>query len=188
MPIIVLILSAIFLKEKVISTKIIGIILGLSGAVVLSLYGKPTADSTNIPLGNLLVFINAVSYSIYIIIIKKLTSKYHPFTFIKWLFLIGVFMVLPFGFSELNSVQWTTFNPYISFSVIFIIVATTFGTYILNPMALRVLKASTVSTFLYLQPVIAGIFAIIMGSDSLNTTKIIAAALIFIGVYLVTKK
>jgi drug/metabolite transporter (DMT)-like permease len=96
-------------------------------------------------------------------------------------------MVLPFGFDELKAVQWSTFNPYISFSVIFIIVATTFGAYILNPMALRVLKASTVSTFLYLQPVIAGIFAIIMGSDSINTTKIIAAVLIFIGVYLVSK-
>lgn len=186
-PILVLIMSAVILKEKVTSLKIIGVVLGLSGALVLTLYGKSALAGDNILFGNFLVFINAVSYSIYIIIIKQLTDKYHPYTFIKWLFLIGVFMVLPFGFSELNSVQWTTFNPYISFSVIFIIVATTFGTYILNPMALRVLKASTVSTFLYLQPVIAGIFAIIMGSDSLNTTKIIAAVLIFIGVYLVSK-
>lgn len=186
-PILVLIMSAFILKEKVTSLKVIGVVLGLLGALVLTLYGKSTASSDNILLGNFLVFINAVSYSIYIIIIKQLTSKYHPFTFIKWLFLIGVFMVLPFGFSELNAVEWTSFNPYISFSVIFIIVATTFGTYILNPLALRELKASTVSTFLYLQPVIAGIFAIMMGSDSLNTTKIIAAVLIFIGVYLVSK-
>ncbi len=186
-PILVLIMSAVILKEKVTSLKIVGVVLGLSGALVLTLYGKSALAGDNILFGNFLVFINAVSYSIYIIIIKQLTDKYHPYTFIKWLFLIGVFMVLPFGFNELNSVQWTTFNPYISFSVIFIIVATTFGTYLLNPMALRVLKASTVSTFLYLQPVIAGIFAIIMGSDSLSAAKIIAAVLIFIGVYLVSK-
>lgn len=185
-PIIVLILSAIFLKEKVISTKIIGIILGLSGAVALSLYGKPTADSTNIPLGNLLVFINAVSYSIYIIIIKKLTSKYHPFTFIKWLFLFGTILVFPFGFSQLSTVDWSIFSPYIFFEVAFVIVGATFATYLLNPMALRELKASTVTTFLYLQPVIAGIFAVIVGSDSLDIIKIIAAILIFSGVYLVT--
>ncbi|WP_420570969.1 DMT family transporter [Kordia sp.] len=185
-PIIVLILSAIFLKEKVISTKIIGIILGLSGAVVLSLYGKATENSSNIPLGNLLVFINAVSYSIYIIIIKKLTSKYHPFTFIKWLFLFGTILVFPFGFSQLSTVDWTSFSPYVFFEVAFVIVGATFATYLLNPMALRELKASTVTTFLYLQPVIAGIFAVLVGSDSLDFIKIVAALLIFSGVYLVT--
>lgn len=186
-PILVLLMSVIILKEKITSLKIIGVFLGLLGALVLTLYGKSTQAGDNILLGNLLVFINAVSYSIYIIIIKQLTSKYHPYTFIKWLFLIGTFMVLPFGVNELSIVQWETFNPYISFSVLFTIIATTFGTYLLNPLALRELKASTVSTFLYLQPVIAGIFAIMMGSDSLNTTKIIAAVLIFIGVYLVSK-
>ncbi|WP_298509911.1 DMT family transporter [uncultured Kordia sp.] len=185
-PIIVLILSAIFLKEKVISTKIIGILLGLSGAVILSIYGKPTAGSSNIPLGNLLVFINAVSYSIYIIIIKKLTYKYHPLTFIKWLFLFGTILVFPFGFSQLSTVDWSIFSPYVFFEVAFVIVGATFATYLLNPLALRELKASTVTTFLYLQPVIAGIFAVLVGSDSLDLVKIVAAILIFAGVYLVT--
>ena len=186
-PILVLIMSAIILKEKVTSLKITGVVLGLSGALVLTLYGKSAVATDNIVLGNFLVFINAVSYSIYIIIIKQLTSKYHPFTFIKWLFLFGLLMVIPFGYSELSTVQWATFEPYTYFSVGFVIIAATFGTYILNPLALRELKASTVSMFLYLQPVIAGIFAIMMGSDALDTTKIIAAILIFIGVYLVSK-
>ncbi|PHS03464.1 MAG: EamA family transporter [Kordia sp.] len=186
-PILVLIMSGIILKEKVTSLKIIGVVLGLSGALVLTLYGKSAVATDNIVLGNFLVFINAVSYSIYIIIIKQLTSKYHPFTFIKWLFLFGLLMVIPFGYSELSTVEWANFEPYTYFSVGFVIVAATFGTYILNPLALRELKASTVSMFLYLQPVIAGIFAIMMGSDALDTTKIIAAILIFIGVYLVSK-
>lgn len=186
-PILVLIMSALILKEKVTSLKVVGVVFGLSGALVLTLYGKSTVATDNILLGNLLVFINAVSYSVYIIIIKQLTSKYHPFTFIKWLFLFGLIMVIPFGYTELSSVQWVTFEPYTYFSVGFVILAATFGTYILNPLALRQLKASTVSTFLYLQPVIAGIFAILMGSDTLNTTKLIAAVLIFIGVYLVSK-
>jgi len=185
-PILVLIMSAIFLKEKIIPKKVVGIVLGLSGAVVLSIYGKSAVGSDNIPLGNLLVFINAVSYSIYIILIKKLSVKYHPFTFIKWLFLFGSILVLPFGFSELQSVDWISFSPYIIFEILFVIVGATFATYLLNPMALRELKASTVSTFLYIQPVIAGVFAVIMGSDSLNFVKIVAASLIFAGVYLVS--
>ncbi len=187
-PIIVLILSSIMLNEKITTPKVIGICLGFMGAIVLSVYGKSTQAGDNILLGNFLVFINASSYSIYLIIIKKLTYKYHPFTFIRWLFVFGALFTLPFGFRELTMVNWGSFSPYIWFSVVFVIIAATFGTYILNPLALRHLRASTVSTFLYLQPVIAGIFAIVMGSDSLNTVKLIASALIFAGVYLVTKK
>ncbi|WP_250433424.1 DMT family transporter [Hanstruepera flava] len=187
-PIVVLVLSAIFLKERITHLKFLGILLGFSGAIILSIYGRSAQIGDNILLGNTLVFINAVSFSLYLILIKKLTDKYHPFTFIRWLFLFGLIMVIPFGFDELSNVVWTSFPPYIVFSVVFVILGATFATYLLNPLALRHLKASTVSTFLYIQPVIAGIFAIIMGSDTLNSIKLIAAALIFTGVYLVTKK
>ena len=71
---------------------------------------------------------------------------------------------------------------------VFVIVGATFGTYLLNPLALRHLRASTVTVFIYLQPLIAGIFAIIMGSDAVTVVKILASALIFLGVYLVTKQ
>jgi drug/metabolite transporter (DMT)-like permease len=186
-PIVVLVLGAFFLKERITGLKIVGILLGFSGAIVLSIYGKSSHVADNIPLGNLLVFINAVSYSIYLIIIKKLTNKYHPFTFIKWLFLFGLILVSPFGYGEFTEIVWSSFTPYILFSVLFVVIGATFTTYLLNPIALRHLKASTVSTFLYIQPVIASIFALLMGSDTMNTIKIIAACLIFTGVYLVTK-
>lgn len=187
-PIIVLVLSAFYLKERITTLKVLGIILGFSGALVLSIYGKGNLDGDNILLGNLFIFINAVSYSIYIIIIKKLTNKYHPFTFIRWLFLIGFFLVLPFGFNQLKATQIETFTPYIYFAITFIVVGATFGTYVLNPLGLKHLKASTVSTFIYIQPVIAGVFAILMGSDGITSVKLIATTLIFAGVYLVTKK
>ncbi len=187
-PIIVLILSSIYLKERITSLKIVGVIMAFIGAIVLTVYGKSKLEADNVPLGNALILINVISYSIYIIIIKKLTDKYHPFTFIKWLFLFGLVLVTPFGFSELITTNFSSFTPYIYFSLAFVVVGATFGTYILNPLALRHLKASTVSTFIYIQPVIAGIFAIIMGSDSLSEVKIIASTLIFMGVYFVTKK
>ena len=187
-PIIVLILSAIILKEQVTKLKVVGIGLGLLGALVLSLYGQSSINGENILLGNFLVFVNAASYSYYLILIKKLTAKYHPYDFIKWLFLFGSIMVLPFGYAELRAANWQDFPSYIWFSVGFVIVFATFGTYLLNPLALKNLKATTVSTFLYLQPIFAGIFAIAMGSDQLDLVKGLAALLIFIGVYLVTKK
>ncbi len=187
-PILVLIMSAIYLKEKITALKIVGILLAFIGAIVLTVYGKSSLEGDNITLGNSLILINVTAYSIYIILIKKLTYKYHPFTFIKWLFLFGLLLVIPFGYSELIATDFTKFTPYAYFAVAFVVIGATFGTYILNPLALQHLKASTVSIFIYMQPVIAGIFAIIMGSDSVTAVKLIAAVLIFSGVYLVTKK
>ena len=186
-PIIVLILSAIILREKITKIKIFGILVGLSGALILSVYNSSASEGDNILLGNFLMLINAASYSYYLILIKKITEKYHPYTFIKWLFLFGTLFVLPFGYRELSVVDWSSFTPYIWFSVLFVVVGATFATYLLNPLALRKLSATTVSTFLYIQPIFAGIFAIIMGSDTINVVKIIATLLIFLGVYLVTK-
>jgi len=186
-PIIVLVLSAFILGEKIIKIKVLGIFIGLSGALILSVYNRSNNSADNVLLGNFLVLVNAASYSYYLILIKKLTNKYHPYTFIKWLFLFGTFFVLPFGYSELSSVKWSSFTPYVWFSILFVVVCATFATYLLNPLALRKLSATTVSTFVYIQPIFAGIFAIIMGSDSLNAIKITAASLIFLGVYLVSK-
>ena len=185
-PIIVLILSGFFLNERITPPKILGIILGFSGAIVLSIYGKSSQAGDDVFLGNLLVFINAVSFSIYLVMIKKLTAKYHPFTFVRWLFLFGFFLVLPFGFNELMEVNWSGFDSYIMFCVLFVIICATFLTYMLNPIGLRHLRASTVSSFLYLQPVVAVIFAIIMKSDTFDTVKLVASVLIFSGVYLAT--
>ena len=187
-PIIVLILSSIYLSERITLQRIFGIIIGFSGALILSLYGKSSQQGDNILLGNFLVFINAVSYAIYLIIIKKLTYKYHPFTFIKWLFLFGTVMTIPFGLNEAMAIDFARFSGYTYFSIAFVILGATFGTYLLNPLAMTKLKASTIGTFLYLQPFVAGTFAVLMGSDSIDLVKIIAALLIFSGVFLVSLK
>ncbi len=187
-PIIILILSYFMLNETITKLKIFGVFLGFCGALILTVYGKSTRVADNVFLGNTFVFINAISYSIYIILIKKLTAKYHPFTFIKWLFLFGTFLVIPFGYNQFTEIQWQTFTPSISFSVAFVIVGATFATYILNPLALTKLKASTVGIFIYLQPVIAGIFAIVMEVDTVNYVKVLAMLLIFTGVFLVSFK
>lgn len=187
-PIIILVLSAYVLGEKITSLKIAGVVIGLIGALILTIYGKSARAGDNVPLGNVLIFLNAISYSVYVILIKKLTAKYHPFSFIKWLFLFGLIILIPFGYNELTEVQWETFTPNITYSVLFVIIGATFGTYLLNPLALNKLKASTVGIFIYLQPAIAGLFALYIGADFIDLLKISAMVLIFTGVYLVTKK
>lgn len=188
-PMIVLLLSAVILKEKMHKQKVLGIILGLFGTAFLIIYGnKAINNATNASLGNLLVFINAVSYGFYLIIVKKLMNKYNAFTFVKWIYLFGFLMVLPFGYNEFQAFGWVNIPNLICLKIAFVIVFSTFFTYLLNLLSMRELKPTTVAVFIYLQPVFATIFAIGLGKDELNFVKIIAAILIFIGVYLVTKK
>jgi drug/metabolite transporter (DMT)-like permease len=187
-PILVMIFSSFLLNEKATKKKLLGIFIGLFGAVMLIVFGKNTGMATNATLGNLLVFVNASSYGLYLILIKNLTKKYHAITLAKWLYLLGLIMVLPFGFSELSTVEWQTMPLPIMYRIGFIIVFTSFLTYMFNLFAIKELKPTTLSIFIYLQPVIASSYALFVGSDSLNAIKIGATVLIFIGVYLVTRR
>ena len=187
-PMIVLILSSIIMKEKMQSKKIIGILLGLAGTITLILYGKALNNAPNATLGNILVFVNAVSYAFYLIFVKKLMDKYNAFTFVKYIYLFGFFMVLPFGFHELQVVNWNEIPFDIGMKIGFVVVFSTFFTYLLNLISMRNLKPTTVAVFIYLQPFFASIFAIGLGKDNLNMVKIVSTILIFVGVYLVIHK
>jgi len=188
-PIIIFTLSVLILKEKITFLKIFGISLGFAGAISLILFTEETAhNAENIPLGNMLFLINATSYAIYLILIKPLTVKYHVITLMKWLFLIAVFINLPITISEFNEVDWVNLPMDAILKMTFVVVGTTFMTYLLNIFALKYLNASTIGVFMYLQPLLGILFAILAGSDSLNLLKIFAASLVFLGVYLVTNR
>lgn len=187
-PILVFILSAVFIGERITALRTLGILMGFGGALGLILFGKEIRqDAPNIPLGNTLFVINAISYAVYLIIVKPLTAKYHPITLMKWFFLFGVTLNFPITIWEFQEVQWATLPYDVIWKMIFVVVGTTFFTYLLNVFALKTLKASTIGAFIYLQPFLAIVFAISMGADSLNLVKIVSALLVFIGVYLVTK-
>lgn len=187
-PMIVLVLSAILMKERMKKQKVFGLILGLIGTVFLILYGKSVINASNATLGNILVFINAVSYGFYLIIVKKLMDKYNAFAFVKWIYTFGFLMVLPFGWSEFQAVDYANLPTDIIWKIGFVVIFSTFLTYLLNLVSMRELKPTNVAVFIYLQPLFATIFAISLGKDDLGWVKIISAILIFTGVYLVTQK
>jgi drug/metabolite transporter (DMT)-like permease len=187
-PIFVLILSIFLIKEKVTPRKIIGVIVGLSGALGLILFGNEIRqDAPNIALGNFYILLNALFYGAYLILVKTLIQKYHPFTFMKWLFSLGILICLPFGYQELTEVNWTNLPFEAIWKISFVILGTTFCTYLFNIYALTQLKASTVSAFIYVQPLIGIIYAVATGQDTLTSVKIIAACLVLLGVYLASR-
>lgn len=185
-PIFVVILSYFIFKNNINSSKITGIFLGFIGALILIL----TADSNssvgrNIPLGNFLFIVNSISYAYYLIIVKPMAQKYDLITLFKWLFLVGLIFNFPLGISQFLDVEWTNlpFKGAI-LPMCFVVVCTTFLTYFLNGYALTKLTSTEVAVFMYLQPIIGILFAVLTNSDTINLTMVIASMLIFTGVYL----
>ena len=189
-PIFVFIFSAILLKEKIQSIKAFGITSGFVGALILVLYTSKTGENApNIPLGNFLFIVNSFAYGLYLVLVKPLISKYNIITLLKWLFLLGVIMNFPVTISQFLEVEWTSLPlKEAVIPMVFVVVGTTFFTYLFNAYALTKLTASSLSSFIYLQPIVGIIFAISTKSDSLSLVSLAGMILIFIGIYLVTKR
>lgn len=188
-PIMVLLLSYVFLKEKIGFIKLSGILMGFTGALVLIVYGKKiAANAPNIMLGNIMFLINASAFAGYLVLSKPLTEKYHTITLMKWMFMIGIVLSFPITYIEFKEVEWTALPFFAIWRMGFVVIGTTFLTYMLNMYALKSLPASTIGAFIYIQPLIAIFYAIITGNDSLDLIKFIAIILVFSGVYLASKK
>ena len=188
-PIMVMILSAIFLKEKTTTRKGFGILMGFGGALMLILQSSDRSlNAPNIPLGNMMMFANAVCFGTYLVMIKPMTQKYTTITLMKWMFLGGVLLNLPLTFSEFTAVEWTSLPFEAIWRMAFVVIGTTFFAYLLNIYALKTLSPTTVGAFVYLQPLMGILFATYTGNDALDLTKGLATVLVFSGVYLVTQK
>lgn len=188
-PIFVVILSAFVLNERITLNKGLGVFLGFAGALGLILFGAEVRqDAPNIPFGNFLFVVNATSYGAYLIVVKTLIEKYHPFTLMKWLFTIAVIINLPITLPEVMEIEWSTMPLWAYGSVIFVVIGTTFLTYLFNVFALTQLKASTIGAFMYMQPLVGILFALFTGKDHLTLVKIVATGFVLVGVYLASKR
>jgi len=188
-PVLVLILSYFFLKEKVNLKKILGIIIGFSGAVFLIINSSKTGiNAPNIPLGNSFFLLNASAYAGYLIVVKPLTSKYNIFTLMKWLFLIGLILSAPITYNQFIEVNWSELPWFAIWRMAYVVIGTTFLTYLFNIYALKTLSPTTVGSFIYLQPIITIVFALLTENDTLDLIKLSSCVLVFIGVYLVSIK
>ena len=187
-PVFVLIASALILKNRITFLKVGGILIAITGALLLLLFKNNFSFGSETIEGDIFIFLNALSYGTYLVLAVPLMKKYKPLTVITWVFTFGFIYVFPFGVEEFSQINWSSFNATIWGEFAFVIIGTTFFAYLLNIYGLKNLSPSTVSTYIYLQPLLASIFAIYAGKDQLDWIKVIAAILIFSGVYLVSKR
>lgn len=194
-PVMVLVFSLILLKEKITLNKLLGITIGGIGAVLLIWYGN-TAQGTSSFLGNLLVFLNACSYGLYLVIIKPLMKSYNSITLISWVFLYGFIFMFPFGIGDLLSTDFSSFDLNTYLVIAYVVVFTTFFAYLFNIYALNYVSPSVSGSYVYLQPAVSfimvSIYAYGFGSSEyaqdINLVKILSTLLVVLGVYLISRK
>ena len=189
-PIMVLVAGAVLVRESITPPKIIGILLGALGAFWLIYSGANFQIgglfSSEVAKGNLFVLVNASSYAIYLVLVKPLMAKYNALFIIRWVFTFGVFLVLPFGGPQIQDIQWSMWDTNIISAVIFVVLGTTFLTYLGNIIALKTLHPATVGAYIYLQPLLASLLSLIYGGEQWSIHMLFGGLAIFTGVYFVS--
>lgn len=189
-PIAVMLFTIFIFKEKITALKLTGLGFGVIGALTLLLFkahGSFAIGSETIA-GDLMTLVNSLSWAVFVVMAKPYMQKYQTVTVMKWIFLFGFIYILPFGMPDLLEVEWNTLSSQTLFAMAFVVVATTFLAYLLNTYALKALSSSVVSMYIYLQPFLATLIAIVLGKDELTVIKVISASLIISGVYLASRK
>jgi drug/metabolite transporter (DMT)-like permease len=187
-PILIVFIAAWILKERLGLLKIVGLALGIVGALILILAKENAGIGDNVLLGDLFIITNAIFYTIYFIIVKPLMLKYNPVVILTWLFTIAFFLVLPFGFTEFMQIPWVQYDVVDLTSMALIVITGTFLAYLFNLYGIKILGASVAGFYIYTQPVFAALIAMLFLHEHLALYKIIAAVLIFSGVYLANKQ
>ena len=186
-PIMIPIIAWIFLGERVGKRRSAGLLLGVTGAALLILKRVDGSTADDVMAGDIMILVNAMSYSIYFILAKPLMARYEPARFMRWVFTIGTCIITPIGWQEFSSADWRSFTPEAWFSVGFVVGGATFLAYMFNIYALKHLDAGAIESYIYLQPVMAALVATGWYGEPFTLTQGISAVLSFGGVYLVNR-
>lgn len=187
-PIAVMILAALFIHESINGTKIVGVALGIAGALLMVYTSWKSGAGSDDLLGISLAVLSVLTWAVYLIITRKVSAKYSAVTQMKYFFLISAVVMLPIALAEpqqnlLYSANWGWSGVLeMAFIVLF---ATGLG-YFLIPYAMKTLRATTVSIYTNIQPVVASLVAIAVGQDVFSWDKPVAAVLVLVGAYIVT--
>jgi drug/metabolite transporter (DMT)-like permease len=187
-PILVLLFAAWILKESFGTSRLTGILLGAAGALLLILLGNPLSSGKGHLSGNLFIIANTASWSLYLVVSKPLMVKYNPLVLMRWIFMIGFIAVFPFTINQSINIDFGTFDTSTWFSILYIIIGTTFMAYFFITFSLKRLSSSVVAYYTYLQPVLVALIGIVIFAETISWVKILSALLVFAGIYFVTRK
>lgn len=188
LPIVTMILAAIFIKEPITLMKAVGVLVGASGALLIVFNNNHTAHAGDSNFwGNVIVFGAVTSFAVYLTLFKNLITRYSPITVMKWMFLFGTLVGLPFCYKPLLQTDFALLSAGTYWRVGYVVLFATFLGYLLIPIGQKRLRPTTLSMYNYLQPIMASLVAIFIGIDSFGYEQALAGLLVFSGVYIVTQ-
>lgn len=185
-PILTMVLAALYLKEPVTWKKVIGVLVGASGALLLIMNSRHHTNAGSSAAGNMICLVGALAFASYLTFFKNLISRYRPVTLMKWMFLFAAVCCMPLGFRDLSIIDYHTLSSDIILRILYVVIAATFISYMLIPVGQKFLRPTVVSMYNYVQPVVTSLVAVAIGLDVFGWVKTGAAALVFLGVYIVT--
>lgn len=188
-PVATMLCAVLFIGEKISTRGVVGVALGVAGAMLMVFIGWQGGSGKNDILGIALTLLSMLTWAVYLIITRKVSARYTAVTQMKWVFLASAIAVLPFSLTDLQSAtlysaatQWSGLAE-----MAFIVVFATVAGYFAIPFAMRYLKATTVSVYTNLQPIVASLVAIALSQDVLTWDKPVALVLVLLSAWLVTK-
>lgn len=189
-PIFVLMLAAMVLKEPITKKKSLGVLIGLAGGLLLVTCSTSADNDSGSMIGNMLQVANCLMYSIYLVMSQPLSLRYSSVTLMKWMFLFSSLTMAPLCIGYVPDVPTfhiATFSWMQLGAIIYLLLGATFTAFMLIPMSLKRIRPTTASMYIYVQPIIASFIAIVAEQDRFSLSKVISAFLVFTGVYLVTQ-
>ena len=187
-PILITFIAAWVLKERLTNNKLIGLALGIGGALVLILAKDRSGNPGDVLIGDLLIILNAVCYTFYFVLVKPLMLEYNPIAVLRNVFTIGFFIILPFCWTEFSEINWANYSSKEYFTLGMIAIPGTFCAYLFNIYGIKNLGAAISGNYIYTQPLFAAALAIGFLGEALSAYKILAGLLIFAGVFLANKQ
>lgn len=187
LPIVTMIVAAIYLKEPITNKKVLGIFVGAMGALILILSSQSAGNGNGNLLGDLLCLVAQISFSIYLTVFKGLSQQYSVVTINKWMFVYASICYIPLSSTDIMAIQWDAVSVTATLQLLYVVFGGSFVAYLCIMTAQKLLRPTVVSMYNYMQPIVATIAAIIMGIGSFGWQKGLAIALVFLGVYIVTQ-
>ena len=187
LPIVTMVVAAIYLKEPITNKKVLGIFVGAMGALILIISSQAASSGNGSLIGAVLCLVAQISFSIYLTVFKGLSQRYSTVTINKWMFIYASICYIPFSYYDISTIQWAAIPTIAIVQVLYVVLGGSFLAYLCIMTAQRLLRPTVVSMYNYMQPIVASIAAIIMGIGSFGWEKGIAITLVFLGVYIVTQ-
>lgn len=188
MPMWVMLLAWVILREPISLKKAGGIVLGASGALILMLGNGSSSDAgaPNPTLGDFIILMAQLSYALYLTLYRNFIRRYSLVTVMKWMFLSASLVALPITSPIIAATRWAEISTTEWLGAAAVVIGATYIAYICIMIGQKNLRPTIVGMYNYVQPIVASAVGIWLGIDRFTAIKALAVVLIFSGVWLVT--